>query len=93
MKFLIVCSYYLRGSVIEGKKAIRDFLQYYKSLPQNQEINWSFNAVKNILNNNNVNADERELLFSIVSLIENLGNSNTIVDISRLENQIEAKIQ
>jgi hypothetical protein len=33
LKFLIICSLYLRGSISEGKKTIIDFLEHYRSLP------------------------------------------------------------
>jgi tetratricopeptide (TPR) repeat protein len=71
MRFVSICSMVFQGKKIEAVDKLKDFINYYKSIPGEYERGWEYNTIKTfIIQYEKLPPKQKKLLLQLVDLLE-----------------------
>jgi superkiller protein 3 len=80
-EYLILCSYYMQGKILEGDKKIKEFFEGYKSLDKGFRIEdefWNFNGLIKAIERSSINDRKRRVLLDLINILRGHLYENTI---------------
>jgi tetratricopeptide (TPR) repeat protein len=84
VRFLLICSYYMREQEERAIKGVYDLLSYMDSFDSNYEIDWNFDSLWKQVNEKVQNANSKRVLSSVLSLKEHSNRETKAQKISEI---------